>query len=88
MKRGIVNSIPLVIGMKDDGSLDFLDIITLLGFIISVENLNENMNQSDKQDLQNDLSEKADKILTEIHLHLEAQDEKINKIWEKLNEKN
>ena len=88
MKRGIVNSIPLVIGMKDDGKLDFLDIITLLGFIISVENLNENMNQNDKQDIQNDLSEKADKILTEIHSHLEAQDEKINKIWEKLNEKN
>ena len=88
MKRGIVNSIPLVIGMKDDGSLDFLDIITLLGFIISVENLNENMNQSDKQDLQNDLSEKAEKILTEIHTHLEAQDKKINEIWEKLNEKN
>ena len=74
--------------MKDDGSLDFLDIITLLGFIISVENLNENMNQSDKQDLQNDLSEKAEKILTEIHTHLEAQDKKINEIWEKLNEKN
>ena len=88
MKKGIVNSIPLVIGMKDDGSLDFLDIITLLGFIISVENLNENLSQNDKFDLQNDLSEKADKILTEIHSHLEAQDEKINKIWEKLNEKN
>ena len=88
MKGGIVNSIPLVIGMKDDGSLDFLDIITLLGFIISVENLNENLSQNDKFDLQNDLSEKADKILTEIHSHLEAQDEKINKIWEKLNEKN
>ena len=72
---------------KDDGRFDFLDTITLLGFIISVENLNENLSQNDKQDLQNDLSEKADKILKEIHTHLEAQDEKINRIWEKLNEK-
>ena len=71
----------------EDG-LDFLDIITLLGFIISVENLKENLGQSDKQDLQRDLSEKADKILGEIHSHLEAQDKKIDLIMEKLNEKN
>lgn len=75
-------------GYKDNGQLDFLDTITLLGFIISVENLNENLSQNDKQDLQNDLSEKADKILMEIHSHLEAQDEKLNMIMERLNEKN
>lgn len=63
---------------------DFLDIITLLSFIISIENLEENLSQSDKQDIQNDLSEKADKILTEIHTHLERQDKLLNDIWEKL----
>ena len=67
--------------------LDFLDIITLLSFIISVENLEENLSQNDKQDLQRDLSEKAERILTEIHTHLESQDKKLNEIMEKLNEK-
>jgi hypothetical protein len=66
---------------------DFLDIITLLSFIISIENLEENLSQSDKQDIQNDLSEKADKILNEIHTHLEKQDKLLNDIWERLNEK-
>ena len=66
---------------------DFLDIITLLSFIISIENLEENLSQNDKQDLQNDLSEKADKILNEIHTHLESQDKLLKQIWERLNEK-
>lgn len=71
--------------IKDNENLDFLDIITLLGFIVSVENLNANLTQNDKQDLQNDLSEKADKILNEIHTHLEEQDKKIDYIIERLN---
>ena len=70
----------------NDG-LDFLDIITLLSFVISVENLEQNLSQNDKQDLQNDLSEKAEKILSEIHTHLEKQDKLLNQIWSKLNEK-
>lgn len=72
--------------MGNNNELTFLDIITLLSFVISLENLEENLSQNDKQDLQRDLSEKADRILTEIHTHLEKQDEKINAIWEKLNE--
>ena len=70
----------------NDG-IDFLDIITLLSFVISVENLEQNLTQNDKQQLQNDLSEKADKILSEIHTHLEKQDKLLTDIWERLNEK-
>lgn len=73
--------------MDNNVQFDFLDIITLLGFVISVENLNQNLSQNDKQDLQNDLSEKAERILNEIHTHLQDQDEKLNRIMEKLNEK-
>ena len=65
-------------------NLDFLDIITLLSFVISVENLEQNLSQNDKQDLQNDLSEKADRILTEIHTHLEKQDKLLTEILNKL----
>ena len=70
-----------------NNELDFLDIITLLSFVLSVENLEQNLDQNDKQQLQNDLSEKADKILSEIHTHLEKQDKLLNQIWSKLNEK-
>lgn len=70
----------------NDG-LDFLDIITLLSFVLSVENLEQNLSQNDKQDLQHDLSEKAEKILKEVHTHLEKQDKLLNDIWSKLNEK-
>lgn len=73
--------------MNDDVQFGFLDIITLLGFVISVENLNQNLSQNDKQDLQNDLSEKSERILNEIHKHLQDQDEKLNRIMEILNEK-
>ena len=73
--------------MNDDVQFGFLDIITLLGFVISVENLNQNLSQNDKQDLQNDLSEKSERILDEIHRHLQDQDEKLNRIMEILNEK-
>lgn len=58
-------SVPFYI-MDDNVQFTFLDIITLLGFVISVENLNQNLSQNDKQDLQNDLSEKAERILDEI----------------------
>ena len=73
--------------MNDNVQFDFLDIINILGFIVSVENLKENLSQNDKQDLQNDLSEKAERILNEIHTHLQDQDEKLNRIMEILNEK-
>ena len=73
--------------MDNNVQFTFLDIITLLGFVISLENLNQNLSQNDKQDLQNDLSEKAERILNEIHTHLQDQDEKLNRIMERLSEK-
>ena len=68
--------------------LNFLDLITLMSFAIAVENLDENMTQSDKQDIQQDLTDKADKMLTEIHAHLEEQDIKLNRIIKQLEDKN
>lgn len=74
-------------GSGDNGEWTFLDIISLISFVIGIENLQENLNQSDKQDIQNDLSEKSDVILKEIHNHLEKQDKLLTEIMEKLNEK-
>ena len=64
--------------------LSFLDLLTIASFAISLENLEENMTQGDKQDLQKDLADKADLLLKEIHEHLEQQDKKMDEILRRL----
>lgn len=60
--------------------LDFIDLLSIASFVIGLQNLNENLTQGDKQDLQEELSNKADLLLKEIHSHLEKQDNKLNEI--------
>ena len=74
--------------MTDDGQLDFLDLITLASFVIALQNLEENITQSDKAELQEDLSNKADLLLQEIHGHLQKQDAILNQILEELKHDN
>ena len=76
------------LGSGDNGQFTFLDIIGLLSFVISMMNYGENITQSDKQDLQQDLTDKINLVLEEIHGHLQAQDEKIDKILEELSNDN
>ena len=64
-----------------------LDFLNVLSFYIGLLNLNENLNQGDKQDLMQIFNEKADTMLSEIHSHLEKQDAKIDSIMEALNDK-
>ena len=52
---------------------------------MGVMNLDENMTQGDKQELMEELSRKADLLLSEIHSHLEEQDVKIDEILRRLN---
>lgn len=73
-----------MINYNDRQQLEFIDILSIMSFCISLMNLNENLSQGDKQDLQNDLSEKMKIILNELHSHLQEQDEKIDKILEEL----
>lgn len=72
----------------NNNQLTFLDIISIMSFCISLINLDENLSQGDKQDLQNDLAEKMEIILQEIHGHLEKQDIKIDKILEEVSNDN
>ena len=72
--------------MTDNGQLDFLDILSVLSFVIAVVNLDENLSQSDKQDLLNEFNNRATLLLTEIHNHLEKQDIKLSVIEETLKE--
>lgn len=70
------------IGSDENGEFTFIDIISLVSLAIGLENLNENLTQGDKQDLQDSLSKNMDRVLNEIHTHLEEQDKKIDKILE------
>ena len=65
---------------SESRQLDFLDLLNILSFLIAVENLQENLTQGDKQDLQQELSESTERLLNEVHAHLEAQDQKIDRI--------
>lgn len=69
------------IGSGQNGEWTFLDIISLVSFFVGLQNLDMNITQEDVQAT-------ADKILKEIHSHLEMQDKKIDKILEVLHENN
>ena len=66
-----------------------VDLLTLLGFMIGLENLDMNISQSDLQEettrLDKKVDEKVNKALMEIHEHLEMQDKKLRFIIERLN---
>lgn len=70
------------LGSGENGQFTFLDTLALISFIVGIMNYEENLTQSDKQDLQNELNQKVDFILENIHKHLEEQDQNIQKILE------
>lgn len=70
--------------MTTNGQLDFIDVLSVASFCIGLMNLDENMTQGDKQELMEELSNKADLLLTEIHKHLEQQDIKLSMILQRL----
>ena len=72
---------------SENRQLTWLDFLNVLSFLIGLENLEANLTQSDKQDLQHDLTVTAERLLTEIHAHLEEQDRKIDEIMKHLEEK-
>lgn len=76
------------LGSGDNGEFTFLDLLAMASFFIGLENYDMNLTQDDKQDLMNELSGKAEKLLKEIHNHLAEQDRKMDLILEALNESN
>lgn len=80
----------MLIGSGEQGQLTFLDLITIISFIIGVQNLDINITQTDLQEETNRLDAKVDSkvqyALNEIHKHLEVQDGKIEEIIRRLNE--
>lgn len=67
-----------------NNQLTFLDLLNIASFALGLENLNANLTQNDKADLQKDLAHKTSDVIHEIHNHLERQDNKIDEINKKL----
>lgn len=59
---------------------NFNDILDKLSFLIGILNLEENLTQSDKQEIVNKFDQKTQELLHDIHAHLRMQDEKLDKI--------
>ena len=74
------------IGSGDNGEFTFLDLISITSFIVALQNLDMNITQDDMQNLQKELSDKTNLLLSEIHSHLENQDNELNKIIKLLEE--
>lgn len=77
-----------MVNFKDSSQLDLLDILSILSFLIGLENLGMNISQEDMQNATEKLDESLRQNVREIHSHLEMQDDKIDEILRRLdNEK-
>ena len=67
---------------------DFMDLLAVLSFIIGILNYDENLSQSDKDDLMHELDEKTTKMLDKIEEDLEEQNDMLREILKRLEHKN
>ena len=76
------------LGSGENGEFTFLDAITLISFVVGLQNLDLNITQDnlDRQtaDLKKEVDAEVRKALEEIHSHLATQDAKLNIIMERL----
>lgn len=65
-------------------SQDFLDALSLVSFMVGIANYNENLSQSDKDDLMTSLDKKTNSMLNRLEKDLEEQNVMLRAILEKL----
>lgn len=77
-----------MIGSGENGQLQFMDILSILSFMISCKNLDLNISAEDIARSAHEINEMGDKrierVLEEIHGHLSVQDTKLNIILKQL----
>ena len=69
-------------GSGADGEWTFLDILTLMGFCIGLQNLDLNITQDNLDTQTQELDRRLRGVVDDIHRHLAVQDEKIDLIME------
>ena len=63
---------------------NFLDAIALVSFIVGIMNYQENLTQSDKDDIINHLDQQTKDILSEVQAKLEEQNAMLKEILDRL----
>lgn len=66
---------------------DMLDAITLISFIVGIQNYKENLSQSDKDDLMRRFDEQTNEILEKLTEEIEKQNRMLEEILKELKEK-
>ena len=64
----------------------FLDALALVGFIVDLANYNENLTQSDKDDIMQSLDKQTSDILQRVEDALEEQNAMLREILDRLEE--
>ena len=70
------------LGSGSDGEWTFIDILSLIGFCVGLQNLDLNISQENLDNQTQELDAKLHNVVNDIHQHLALQDEKINRILE------
>ena len=65
-------------------SRDFYDAVALVSFIVGVANYNENLTQSDKDDIMSHLDQQTKDILEQVQQALNKQNAMLREILERL----
>lgn len=63
---------------------DFLDALTFVSFVVGMANYNENLTQSDKDDLMKGLDQKTNEMLARIEQDLEEQNIMLREILKRM----
>ena len=63
---------------------DFLDAVAIASLVVDILNYNENLTQSDKDDIMNRLDQQTKEILTMMQSSLEEQNDMLREISDKL----
>lgn len=72
-----------------NGNMSLLDAITIISFLVGLENLELNITQNDLENQTQEIDRRVDKkiqsALDDIHVHLKDQEQKLNYILEAMN---
>ena len=60
--------------------LTFIDVLSIISFCVSLQNLDLNLSQNDLDKQTQELDSRLKRVVDDIHLHLQEQDKKIDLI--------
>jgi septal ring factor EnvC (AmiA/AmiB activator) len=63
-----------------NNNLDFLDILSIISFAISVANYNQNLQQSSNDDLMKEIDQKTKELLSKLESDISRQNADISEI--------